>query len=624
MAAGVLALTAVPVPEAEACTNLLVTRGASTDGSTMITYAADSHELYGELYYRPAATHPAGATKKIFEWDTGKYLGEIDQVARTYRVVGNMNEHQLVIAETTYGGRKELRNPKGIIDYGSLIYTTLQRAKTAREAIRTMVDLVNRYGYYSSGESFSIADPQEVWIMDLIGKGPGVKGALWVARRVPDGYVAAHANQPRIHQFPRDDPKNCLYAEDVVSFARKKGWYEGEDEDFSFAAVYAPADCITLRVCEGRVWSFFNRVAPGKVSVDYAACKPGAKPMPVWVKPARKLGPRDVMDLMRDHFEGTPFDLRKDVGAGPYKLPYRWRPLTWKVKGKKYLNERAIATQQTGFSFVSQSRAWLPGDIGGLLWFSVDDAASTVYVPMYAGLTKIPKPYAVGTASFERFSWESAFWVFNWVSNWAYTRYQDIIKDIRAVQVAFERRFITEQPVVDKKALTLHRQSPALATRFLNEYSARVSNEVVARWRRLGQELLMKYLDGNVRDAKGKVTHPGYPKDWYRRIVAERGEHYRVQKRKPADKASTPEHAGKQAPSAKEDKSGGAGATGSGGKSAKSSDALAAGSRVPARPRPTGCTGCHSTPATPGAPTPSPFPWPALLLAAWLILRRPG
>jgi len=516
-----------PQPIANACTNLLVTKGASVDGSTMITYAADSHELYGELYFRPARRYPAGALRKIFEWDTGKYLGTIKQARQTYRVVGNMNEHQVVIGETTYGGRKELRDLKGGIDYGSLMYVALERAKTAREAIRIMTQLVAEYGYYSRGESFSIADPNEVWIMDMIGKGTGGKGAVWVARRIPDGYVGAHANQTRIRTFPRNDPKNCLFSKDVVSFARKKGYFKGEDKKFSFADTYAPPSCRDLRIREARVWSFFRQVAPSlKIPIDYVRCRKGAKPMPLWVKPDHKLSARDLMRMMRDHFEGTEFDLTKDVGAGPFGLPYRWRPLAWKVGGKKYLNERAIATQQTGFSFVSQSRRWLPGRIGGLMWFAVDDAASTVYLPMYAGITKVPKAYAVGTANFKKFSWESAFWVFNWVSNYAYTRYRDMIKDIKRVQVKLENEFFGAQAEFEKKAVALHKLAPARADALLTAYAKTASERVVSRWRLLGQELLMRYLDGNVRNAEGKVTHPPYPKGWYKRIVTETGDHF--------------------------------------------------------------------------------------------------
>ncbi len=524
-----LSVAAASTTDASACTSFLVTRGASVDGSTMITYAADSHELYGELYYRPEGRHPAGSTAEVHEWDTGKLLGSIPQVEQTYRVVGNMNEHQVAIGETTFGGREELVNPKGGIDYGSMIYVSLQRAKTAREVIRVMAELADKHGYASEGESFSISDPNEVWLMELIGKGPGSKGALWVAMRVPDGHVSAHANQSRIRQFPRNEPESCLYSADVVSFAREKGWFTGKDEDFSFADTYAPASCKELRSCDGRVWAFYHRVAPSlKIPIDYVACKPGAPPLPTWVKPDSKLSARDLMRLMRDHFEDTEFDMRKDVGAGPYALPYRWRPMTWKANGKTYMHERATATQQTGFSFVSQSRAHLPNPVGGLLWFSVDDAASTVYVPMYSGIRKVSKPYAVGTGSFTKFSWDSAFWVFNWVANQTYGRYSEMIVDVHKVQGELEGGFLDGQPEVEKKAAELYKVSPAKAEEYLTKYSDEAGERVVARWRQLGQDLLVKYLDGNVRGESGKVLHPPYPEHWYRRIVQETGDHYVV------------------------------------------------------------------------------------------------
>lgn len=515
-----------PTSDADACTSFVVSKGASADGATMITYAADSHELYGELYFTPAAKHAKGAKRTIKDWDSHKVIGEIDQVPETYRVVGNMNEHQVVISETTFGGRKELKDPKGGIDYGSMIYVALERAKTAREAIRIMTDLANEHGYYSSGESFSLADPNEAWIMDLIGKGPDEKGVVWVACKVPDGYVTAHANQPRIRVFPQSDPEQCVFAKDVISFAKNKGYYDGPDEKFSFVDAYATQTCQDLRAREARVWSFYNQVAPSlKLSPDYAACKPGAEPYPVWVKPDKKLSVQDLIAGMRDHFEDTIFDMRNDSGAGPFKLPYRWRPLTWEHEGKTYINERATATQQTGFSFVSQSRAWLPGDVGGVLWFSVDDATSTVYVPMYAGIREAPKPYAVGNGTFEQFSWDSAFWVFNWVSNFTYLRYVDMIKDVQKAQGELERGFFSEQAAFEKKVLDKHRTSKEAAAKELTRYSSEASDKVLARWKNLGPELLVKYMDGNVRDDKGKVTHPPYPPEFYARIVEEKGPH---------------------------------------------------------------------------------------------------
>ena len=507
------------------CTNYLVTRGASVDGSVMITYAADSHVLYGELYYTPAGDHIEGSMLDVYEWDTGKYLGKIHQIRHTYAVVGNMNEHQVAIGETTFGGRAELVDPEGGIDYGSLMYVTLQRAATAREAVTLMGELVRTYGYHSSGESFSISDENEAWIMEMIGKGPKRRGAVWVARRIPDGYICAHANQARIRRFPLNDPKNCLYDPEVISFAREKGYYDGPDDAFSFADAYAPLDYGALRFCEARVWAMFRRAAPSlNLSSDFIMGVEGAEPMPLWIKPDRKLSARDVIALMRDHFEGTELDMSRDVGAGPYHLPYRWRPLTWKIDGETYVNERAVSTQQTGFSFVAQSRAWLPDPIGGILWFSVDDTFSTVYVPMYCGIHAVPKSYAVGTASFNRFSWDSAFWVFNWVANTAYSRYSDMIQDIQTVQRELEGEFFAATADVDAAALHLFKQAPQLTRDYLTEYSIERAEHTVARWKKLGESLLVKYLDGNKRDELGKVTHPGYPERWYRRVVEDRGE----------------------------------------------------------------------------------------------------
>lgn len=526
-----IALTLLQHTSVHACTNYLITKGASIDGSTMITYAADSHEFYGELVYIPAGVHAQGTMRRIYEMDTGKYLGEIKEAPRTYAVVGMMNEYQVAIGETTYGGRKELEESEGIMDYGSLMVVALQRAKTAREAIGVMVDLVEEYGYASTGESFSISDPREVWIMDLIGKGKGEKGAVWVARRLPEGYISAHANQARIRRFPLDDDENCLYAPDVISFAREKGWYEGKDEDFSFADTYNPLTYGGLRFCEARVWSMFNRAAPSKnIPMDYVKGVEGAEPLPLWIKPDRKLSASDVMALMRDHFEGTDFDMTKDIGAGPFQLPYRWRPLTWEVDSLEYCNERAVSTQQTGYSFVAQSRSWLPDPIGGILWFGVDDTYSTVYVPMYCGIRDVPESYAVGNGSLHRFTWDSAFWVFNFVANYSYLRYSDMIKDVQVVQRELEGKFAAEQPEIEKAALALYEQAPEMARSYLTEYSVTQGDMTVARWRDLGEFLLVKYLDGNTKDAQGNVTHPGYPEEWYRRVAAETGDHFKTKK----------------------------------------------------------------------------------------------
>lgn len=527
----VLALMAFRLP-VQGCTNFLITRGASVDGSTMITYAADSHVLYGELYYFPAQDHPAGALRDVYEWDSGKYLGKIKEVPHTFSVVGLINEHQVAIGETTWGGREELKDPEALVDYGSLMFIALQRAKTAREAIQVMTDLVAEYGYYSSGESFSIADANEVWIMDMISKGPKNKGAVWVALRVPDGYVCAHANRARISTFSLNDPKNCLYAKDVITFAREKGYFKGEDKDFSFTAAYAPLDFGALRFCEARVWCMFNRVAPSlKLPADYVKGDSHAQPLPMWIKPDKKLSVRDVMSLMRDHFEGTDMDMNNDVGAGPYHLPYRWRPLTWKIEKEdkvEYFNERAVSTQQTGFSFVTQSRSFLPDPVGGIIWFGVDDTYSTVYVPMYCGIQEVPKSFAVGTGDFHHFTWDSAFWVFNFVANYTYSRYCDMIKDVQVVQAELEGSFFSRQKEIEEAALVLYKNSPGLARDYLTQYSVKQGDEVVKRWRKLGEYLIYKYLDGNVKDANGNVTHPGYPKTWYQEIIKENGERLKV------------------------------------------------------------------------------------------------
>lgn len=514
-----------------ACTNFLISKGASADGSTMISYSADSHVLYGDLCYIPAGNHIEGTMIDVHDWDTGDYHGQIRQVAKTYAVVGLINEHQLAIGETTYGGRSELVDSTGILDYGSLMYLALQRAKTARKAIQIMGDLIAEYGYNSHGESFSIADPNEVWIMDMIGKGPGNTGAVWVARRIPDGYISAHANQARIRQFPLKDKDNCLYAEDVISFAREKGYFDGEDKDFSFADAYAPLDFGALRYCEARIWSMFRQAAPSlHLSTDYIHGVEGAEPFPLWIKPDRKLSVRDVMGLMRDHFEDSEFDLNKGIGAGPFCVPYRWRPLSWKVDDVRYCNERATSTQQTGFSFVTQSRSWLPDPIGGIIWFGVDDTYSTVYVPMYCGIKTVPKSYAVGTAGFDAFSWDSAFWVFNFVANYAYSRYCDIIKDIQIVQRELEGAFEANQPEIEEAALALYEQAPGLAIDYLTDYSVTQGDSVVERWKTLGEFLIWKFLDGNMKDEHGNVTHPGYREEWYRRVVDENGEHFKVRK----------------------------------------------------------------------------------------------
>ena len=534
-----------------ACTNFLISKGASIDGSTMISYAADSHVLYGELYHQPAADYPEGAMRKIYEWDTGIYLGEIPQPAHTYSVIGNMNEFQLAIAETTFGGRSELSSqPGAIMDYGSLIYVTLQRAKTAREAIEVMTGLVEEYGYYSSGESFSIADAEEIWILEMIGKGKGEKGAVWVAMRIPDGYISGHANQARITTFPLNDSKNCLYSKDVISFAREKGWFTGTNKDFSFSDVYAPVDFGAARFCDARVWAGFNKVASGMDKyTEYAKgiVKKGGENsyttnrLPLWVKPDKQLSVQDVMGMMRDHFEGTELDMTQDLGAGPYGLPYRWRGLTWEVDSVEYCNERAISTQQTGFSFVAQCRSWLPDPIGGILWFGVDDTYSTCYAPMYCGITEIPECFAVGNGDLLTYSETSAFWTFSQVANYAYLRYNDMIKDVKIVQRQLEDKFVTFVPVVDKAAETLYNTTnEEQARKFITEFSVNEAENMTRRWKELYHYLIVKYTDGNIkRESNGEFARTetgmpaspifaGYPEWWYKAVVNATGDHFKV------------------------------------------------------------------------------------------------
>ncbi len=530
--------------EATACTNFIITRGASTDGSIMVTYAADSHQLYGCLYkYTPSKR--AAAMMPVYEWDTGKYLGDIPQAEVTYSTVGNMNEHSLIITETTFGGREELVDPEGRVDYGSLIYIALQRARTAREAIDVIVDLANTYGYASSGESFSIADTEEAWIMELIGKGPGNKGIVWVARRIPDGYICAHANQARITTFPKDDPDNCLYAPDVISFAREKGYYSGDDADFSFCDAYAPLNFSAMRACEARVWSFFRTFADDMDKyVDYAMGYNAANRMPLWVKPAAKISPKQVFDAMRDHFEGTPMDMTKDLGAGGHGLPYRWRPMSFEVDGKEYINERATATQQTGFWMVGQAR---PGKTG-ILWFGVDDAATSCLTPIYCNTTEVPECFAEGNGSMLEYSPTSAFWLFNRVTNFAYLRYDMMSADIRKVVDFWERSMLEAVAGVD---WTVEGMSPKQQRKHLTQFSVNTAQVMFVNWTRLDKYLLIKYMDGNVksehddvlryvigeggdashfvdngngRDIPGDIQFPGYNDKWKRAVVEDNGE----------------------------------------------------------------------------------------------------
>lgn len=532
----VAAIATLLAPQADACTGLLVGKGASKDGSVMISYAADSHTLYGELYHWPAADWAKGSMRQIIEWDTNTPIGFIPQVAHTYNVIGNMNEYQLAITESTWGGRSELVNPDGLMDYGSLIYVTLQRAKTAREAIKVMTSLVEEYGYRSSGESFSIADKNEAWVMELIGKGPGKKGAVWVAMRIPDNAISAHANQARIQQIKFNDPDNCLYAKDVISLAREKGYFKGQDKDFSFQKAYNPWTSDGLRGCEARVWSFFNRFADGMKKYEALAMGDvNQEPMPLYVIPNRKLSVADVRNMMRDHYEGTPMDMTQDIGAGPYSVPYRWRPMSWEYNGKTYFNERAIATQQTGFVLVAQLRPNLPDEVGGILWFGVDDANTAVFTPMYASIQRTPECYRVGNGDMMHFSWTSAFWIHNWVANMAYARYAPMIQDIRPVQYELEDGFDNALAQIDAKAVALLKESPAKARAFLTNYSCTVADAATARWKSLGEYLLVKYMDGNMKKEENgsfkdnghglsaMPEFPGYDTRYYKQIVDETG-----------------------------------------------------------------------------------------------------
>jgi len=544
----------------KSCTNYLVTKSASVNGSTMITYAADWHILYGTLFFSPAADYPEGTMLKIFDGDTNEYYGNIPQATHTYQVVGFMNEFQLSIGETTYGGIPELLDTAGIIDYGSLMRLALQRAKTAREAIKVMTELVEKYGYASSGESFSIADPEEVWILEMIGKGPGNKGAVWVARMIPDGYVSGHANHARITTFPLEKDKTSItshdidqifnkeittvYANDVIDFAREYGIYEGKNKDFSFSDTYAPLSFTNARFAEARVWSFFRKVNNDMEKYfDYVSGHDLSERMPLWIKPDRKISNLDMMDFMRDHFEGTPLDMTKDAGAGPFGLPYRWRPLTWSVEGDdtRYLNERATATQQTAYSFVAEMRGWLPDPVGGIYWLGMDDAASTCYIPFYAGVKEIPREFTKGNGDLITYSPTSAFWTFAFVSNFAYLRYDSMSKDIRRVQKPLEEQYAKEIMAVDEAAVALiNNNEKQAALDFITTYSNQTAVSTVQKWKELGQFLLIKYMDGNIKkEVDGKFLRdeyglppmpdqPGYPDKWKKMVIQDTGDKLKI------------------------------------------------------------------------------------------------
>lgn len=506
------------------CTNFIVTKGASTDGSVMVTYTADSFGFYGELFHYPAAVYQNGVWLEIYEWDSGKFLGKIPQAPITYNVIGNMNEYQVVIGETTFGGREELSGANGIIDYGSLMYIALQRSKTAREAIKIMTDLVNEYGYCSSGESFSIADANEAWILEMIGKGKDNKGAVWVAVKIPDGYISGHANQARITTFPLNDPENCMYSADVISFAREKGYFDGKDSEFDFSAAYAPIDFGAIRFCDARVWSLFRRCnSEADKYISYIRGE-SLERMPLYIKPDKKLSVHDVMNLMRDHYEGTELDMTKGIAAGPYQMPYRWRPLVWEYEGEMYFNERPISTPQTGFSFVSQARSFMPREVGGVLWFGVDDSYFTVYTPMYASMTKVPYNFSHGVGSFSEFSWDSAFWVFNFVSNFSYPIYSVVINDVQKVQNELEGKFLAQQESIESTALSLLKNSKGEAIEYLTNHSLKSAEITFTSWKKLGEDLILKHMDGVGKTEFFRPKNIGYPDDFKKLIVEESGD----------------------------------------------------------------------------------------------------
>ena len=540
----ILTLSAIlfAVVAGNACTNFLVGKKASKDGSVFISYSADSYGMSGFVAHFPAATYPEGAMRDIYDWDSGVFLGQIPEARVTYNVLGNINEHQVAIAETTFGGRPELVDTTGVIDYGSLIYIALQRSKTAREAIDVMASLVQEYGYYSSGESFSIADPNEVWVLELIGKGNVEKGAVWVAVRIPDDCISAHANQARIRKFDMKDKENVRYSKDVVKFARKMGYYSGPDADFDFAAAYCPADFGGLRYCDARVWSFFNMFADADMNryIAWASGDATAEPMPLYFKPKAQMSLQDVQNGMRDHYEDTPFDITNDLGAGPYKMPYRMSPLSCEVDGKEYFNERPISTFQTAFTFVAQLRSSMPNEVGGVMWFGTDDANMVVYTPVYCCATTVPDCYSKCYADPVEFSWKSSFWVFNWVANMIYPKYSMVIDDMRAVQGELEKRIYEQSCEMERKALEAVKVSPKHAVEMLTGFTCCSAEMALAEWKKFGEKVIVKYNDFVVKkEENGKVkrsstglvdgiVRPGYSKEFWKKIAEDTGDRYLV------------------------------------------------------------------------------------------------
>ena len=519
-----------------ACSNLIVGKKASVDGSVMVSYNADDYGMFGHLCHYPAGTHPKGSMRQIYDWDSGVYHGEIEEAPVTYNVIGNINEFQLSIGETTYGGREEMVDSTGILDYGSLIYVTLQRAKTAREAISVMTSLVEKYGYNSEGETFSICDPNEAWIMEMQGTGAGSKGVVWVAMRIPDDAICAHANQSRIGKFNMKDKKNVLYSKNVISYARKMGWFNGKDSEFSWKNTYAFPDFSGRRFCDARVWSFFNHYADGfDRYLPWALGKDkDAEDMPLWIVPNSKLSVADVENGMRDHYEGTALALdTTSIGGGIYEMPYRPTPLTFTVDGKQYFNERPISTQQTAFTFVSQLRSWLPREIGGVLWFGNDDANMVAYTPVYCGNTVQPACYNTKGADAVTFSSDNAFWLCNMVSNMVYPRYSQLFPELKAVRDSLETSYFANQTSIEKQAADLYKTDKAAALKLLNNYSNTKADEMLVSWKRLATRIIVKYNDMAVKKEKdGKllqsVTRPGYPISFGRKLVKETGDWYAV------------------------------------------------------------------------------------------------
>lgn len=536
------------VSEAEACSNFIVGKKASVDGSVMCSYSADDYGMFQYLCHYPAAKHAKGEMRKIFDWDSNKYHGEIPEAAETYNVIGNINEWQVTIGETTYGGREEMVDSTGIMDYGSLIYVALQRSKSAREAIKVMTTLANTYGYNSEGETFTICDPNEAWIMEMMGKGAGSKGAVWVALRIPDDAICAHANQSRIGKFNMKDKKNVMYAKDVVSFARSKGWFKGKDADFSWKMAYAKPDFSGRRFCDARAWAMLNHFYDMSPYLDWALGKnPDAQDMPLWVVPNKKVSVQDVENVMRDHYEGTPLSVAdgSDIGGGIWEMPYRPTPLMYKVDGKQYFNERPVSTQQSGFVFVSQMRSWLPREIGGVFWFANDDANMAAFTPVYCSMTERPECYNTPGADALHFSKKNAYWVCNMTSNMVYPRYSLMFPTLKEVRDSLDNSYFAAQAGVEKKAQELYAQNPQAAVKYLNDYSVEKAQQMLARWNQLFEFLVVKYNDMIIKptDKNGtfektpyglgaRPARPGYPEKFAKQLVKQSGDKFLVPEEK--------------------------------------------------------------------------------------------